>query len=220
MPLPCLVDAVDTLALPFAREHADVRRMVQFVIDGGQTTRTETFEHIFVPTLLAASGQGAGLSPRCRATSGASPPAVASRRSTQLPGPPDRLAWLAAERGSGHDGLSAASETLRSTVRASLDVTRVALLRLLTATSATPSPSATTRSGDVQRCAPKGEGRQEGPPAKASDQEYHADDHEDSEGDGPCLGVSVVIPVHLLIAPVRHDARLPRGPGEDSNAPC
>ncbi len=33
--------------------------MIQFVTAGGQTTRTETFEHIFVPTLLAASGRGA-----------------------------------------------------------------------------------------------------------------------------------------------------------------
>jgi hypothetical protein len=75
------------------------------------------------------------------------------------------------------------------------------------ATSATPSPSATTCSGEVQRCAPKGEGRQKGPPAKASDQEYHADEHEDSEADGPCLGVSVVIPVHGLMVDVSMSRR-------------
>ena len=54
-----LVDAVAVHALPFARAHADVDRIVKFVRDGGQTTRDEIFEYIFVPTLLAASGRTA-----------------------------------------------------------------------------------------------------------------------------------------------------------------
>jgi hypothetical protein len=37
--------------------------MVQFVRGGGQSTRDERFEYIFVPTLLAASGR----SPEARA---------------------------------------------------------------------------------------------------------------------------------------------------------
>lgn len=54
-----LVDAVTVHALPSARAHADVDRMLEFVRGGGQTTRSETWEYMFVPTLLAASGRRA-----------------------------------------------------------------------------------------------------------------------------------------------------------------
>jgi hypothetical protein len=52
-----VVDLVAAQALPFAREHADVDRMLQFVRDGRQITRVDMFEYLFVPTLLAVSGR-------------------------------------------------------------------------------------------------------------------------------------------------------------------
>ena len=54
-----LVEAVAAWALPLAREHANVERIATFVSEGGQTRRDETFERIFVPTLLVASGRTA-----------------------------------------------------------------------------------------------------------------------------------------------------------------
>jgi len=50
-----LVEAVVRHALPFARAHANVDAMLRFLRDGGQTTRDDMFEAMFVPVLLAAS---------------------------------------------------------------------------------------------------------------------------------------------------------------------
>lgn len=100
-----------------------------------------------------------------------------------------------------------------------LGVKRVAMLRPLGATSATSPPNTSAGSHEVQRCAPKGEGRQKGPPAKASNQEHDAGEHEDGEADRPRLGVSGVIPAHLLIAPVSHRV-WPRGSGQESSNRC
>ncbi|MGH3495386.1 MAG: hypothetical protein ACRDQ1_19435, partial [Sciscionella sp.] len=42
---------------PFAREHSSLNAMIEFVEGGGQTTRDEMFEAIFVPVAMAASGR-------------------------------------------------------------------------------------------------------------------------------------------------------------------
>jgi hypothetical protein len=52
-----LVAAVMAHALPFARAHASVDAMVEFVTRGRQINRGQTFEYIFVPTVFAASGR-------------------------------------------------------------------------------------------------------------------------------------------------------------------
>jgi len=52
-----LVDAVNQYGVPFAAEHATVDTMLRFVSEGGQTTRDDMFEALFIPTLLAASGR-------------------------------------------------------------------------------------------------------------------------------------------------------------------
>lgn len=52
-----LIDVIDKHALPFARSHASVDAMAQFVRSGGQTSRIESFEYFFVPSLFAANGR-------------------------------------------------------------------------------------------------------------------------------------------------------------------
>ncbi|MHB1571688.1 MAG: hypothetical protein ACYC0H_21130 [Solirubrobacteraceae bacterium] len=54
-----LTDVIDRHALPFARSHASVEAMAQFVRSGGQTSRIESSEYLFVPALLAADGRKA-----------------------------------------------------------------------------------------------------------------------------------------------------------------
>jgi hypothetical protein len=43
----------------FARDHADIDKVVAFLASGGQNSRDREFEYIFVPVLLAASGRHA-----------------------------------------------------------------------------------------------------------------------------------------------------------------
>jgi hypothetical protein len=52
-----LVRLVDAHAMRFARDHADIDKVVAFLASGGQNSRDREFEYIFVPTLLAASGR-------------------------------------------------------------------------------------------------------------------------------------------------------------------
>lgn len=54
-----LADAVNRYGLPFAREHSTLDAMIRFVQDGGQTMRHETFEAMFVPVAMSASGRTA-----------------------------------------------------------------------------------------------------------------------------------------------------------------
>jgi len=54
-----LVAFVDAYTMPFARQHADVDAVIEFITDGEQTTRDQEFGYMFVPALLAASGRHA-----------------------------------------------------------------------------------------------------------------------------------------------------------------
>jgi hypothetical protein len=54
-----LVGLIDAHAMRFARDHADVDKVVAFLAGGGQNNRDREFEYIFVPVLLAASGRHA-----------------------------------------------------------------------------------------------------------------------------------------------------------------
>lgn len=54
-----LADAANRCGLPFAREYSTLDAMIRFVQDGGQTTRHMTFEAMFVPVAMSASGRTA-----------------------------------------------------------------------------------------------------------------------------------------------------------------
>jgi hypothetical protein len=54
-----LADASTRYGKPFARDHSSLDAMIMFVQDGGQTTRDEMFEAIFVPVAMSAGGRDA-----------------------------------------------------------------------------------------------------------------------------------------------------------------